>query len=104
MLIDDRGSIARIAHKYNAISRNVLSFFVLLLLLLLLLLVVLVMVQIGIVRFVICLHVFLLAGGLLTAHVGQIAFDILVRLLLLLKMMLMLLNHAKVLRTGRRRT
>ena len=84
MLIDDRGSIARIAHKYNAISRNVLSFFVLLLLLLV------VLVQIGIVRFVICLHVFLLAGGLLTAHVGQIAFDILVRLLLLLKMMLML--------------
>jgi hypothetical protein len=41
----------------------------------------------------------------LTAHVGQIAFDILVRLLLLLlEMMLMLLNHAKVLRTGRRRT
>jgi hypothetical protein len=63
------------------------------------------MVQIGIVRFVICLHVFLVAGGWLTAHVGQIAFDILVRLLLLLlEMMLMLLNHAKVLRTGRRRT
>ena len=76
MLVDDRCRVARIAHEDDAISRQVLSLFVLL---------------VRLVRF---------GHLLLLAHVGQVSFDILALLLLLLEMVVLLLGKM-VSRRGR---